>query len=252
MQEELEPKRARTPGKRYPGASLTEVIALLRQVDTAGGSISIGLLASKLDKPQTGSPFLRLVASARSYGLADYAGNNTALVQLTADGDAAIGADEAARLAALQRALVRPDIFRIVANDLKGRQIPPDDAMIDRFKNAGVAPSGAALAAENFVDSAEEAGAITTVGERKILSADLPIEEVEAANEAVSRPTAVVTRAVARTPRVAAATTVTPLPARADSRATIATGAVGLTINLDVSTWEVDKVVELIGKLKAG
>jgi hypothetical protein len=253
MQEELEPKRARTPGKRYPGASLTEVIALLKEVDVAGGSISTGLLASKLGRPQTGSPFLRLLASAKSYGLTEYAGKNNELVRLTADGEAAVGPDEPERLAALKRALIRPEIFATVADALKGRQIPPQDAMIDRFKNAGVAPSGAALAATNFVDSAEEAGAVTTVGERKNLSAELPFEEVLASSEAASRSGGAAVRAdsTPRSPRGAVSTGPNPLPLKPDPRATVTSGHVGLTVNLDVSTWDIDKVVELIGKLRA-
>lgn len=254
MEEISEPKRARTPGKRYPGASIVEVLELVGHVDSAGGSISTGLLSTRLDKHETGSPFLRLLASARSYGLADYDEANNRIFRLTSEGEAALHGDEAGRGVALRRALVQPEVFAAVARALSGRQLPQQDALVDRFTTAGVAPSGAGLAAANFVASAEVAGALTTEGGRQILAADLPFDTDVASPGSAPRARASTTQPASgpRVPRGAPAgnLTIPPKP-KPDHGIRVDTGGVSLTIHLDVSSWEVEKVVELIDRLQA-
>jgi hypothetical protein len=242
-------KRIRSPGKRYPGASLLEVIDLIRAVDANGGDISTGLLASRLGGvSEGGSPFKRLLASARSYGLADYDEKNNALVRLTESGQSAISTDGERSREALRQAFVLPEMFQVVARNLAGKQLPALDGLIDRFTNAGVAPSGAQLAAENFLASAAAAGAVTEEGERRILDADLPFPATAVATPI--RPAS--TRTPAAVPSKIAGTAGGPKVKLDPLSKQNTQSGVGLTVRLDVSGWEVDKVVELIEKLRSG
>jgi hypothetical protein len=177
-------KRIRTPGVRYPGASLKKAEDVLTVLDAAGGTATVGTMAVRAGMSESSATFVRLVASVRSYGLADWANASRSALRLTADGEAAVSENTEAKSEALGRAALRPDVFQRVARKLEGRAVPTAEGLAEAFVVAGVAPSGAKLAADNFVESLTHAGLISQVGDRRLLNADLPYPEPESGSGA--------------------------------------------------------------------
>ena len=168
-------KRRRSPGVRYPGASLPKVLAALRHIEEAGGTALIGTLSVRVGLKESNADFVRLIASARSYGLAEWANPNHTALLLTSEGAAALDDMAPDHAAALQRAILRPDAFAAVARKFEGKSLPGPQGLEAAFKVAGVAGSAATLAARNFLDSAATAGVIIQEsGGRNILAGDLP------------------------------------------------------------------------------
>lgn len=250
------PKRTRTPGVRYPGASLQRVHQALNVLHAAGGTATIGTLAARIRMSETNADFVRLVASARSYGLANWASTARSALSLTVDGEAVFGQDETTAQDARQRAALRPDLFQRVARRFEGRALPSPEDLSEAFVVAGVAGSAAALASRNFVESITFAGLVDDEGGRQIVRADLPYPEPDEDADAAPRPAASIPSRPAAAPRQAlpargtratnqASTTTTPIvqvPA-------IGGHSVTVNVKLDVSSWEVDKVVALVKQL---
>lgn len=247
-------KRTRTPGVRYPGASLATVIDLLKILDAAGGESSIGRVAAKLEMAEGGATFKRVLISARSYELAEWSDSDQSVIGMTAAGHKALAGD----LTVLRRALILPPTFRAIARKFKGRTLPAD-GLAESFKLIGVAPAGAQLAADNFEASAVVAEVLSAEGGKKILTHELPFDEVDAesdreeTDEGRTAPRRLVDpkakKSGAGTPRVRPSS---PTPVKT-SVPTLVQGApthVGMDLRLDVSGWSVDKVVELVRRLR--
>lgn len=177
-------RRARTPGVRYPGASLQRVHQALAVLDAAGGTATIGTLAARIRMSETNADFVRLVASCRSYGLADWANSARTALELTPDGEALFGQDEQVAQEARQKAALRPDVFQRVARRFEGRALPSPEDLNEAFVVAGVAGSAATLASRNFVESLAFAGLVDEEGGRQLLRTDLPYPEPESAGDA--------------------------------------------------------------------
>lgn len=260
--EESAAKRTRAPGVQYPGASLATVLELLSVLDGAGGSSSIGRVAAKMDMAEGAATFKRVLISARGYGLARWANTDKSVLEMTESGRLAVGGD----VAVLQRALVMPPTFRTVARRFNGRALPVD-GLAEAFRQAGVAPAGAQLAADNFEASAYAAGAISEEGGRKILTHDLPFDAVDSASEQEDE--ASTKRAVRATPRPAASkkvqatsgvggtTPASAFPGQPIERAPIpGAGALrprpsmSIELRFDLAGWSVDQVVELVRRLR--
>jgi hypothetical protein len=246
-------KRARTPGIRYPGSSLRRVFAALSVLHAAGGTATIGTLAARIKLSERNADFVRLVASARSYGLADWANPNKSALRLTDEGAIALSEDGPESLTARQRAALRPDVFRHVARLFEGRGLPSEPDLNETFIVSGVAPSAAPLASRNFVDSLDFAELLELAGDRRLLRGDLPFAGLDEAAEVAG------TRAAARPPTRTAAVPVRALassgvggrsftPAPPVSLGPDA--GVVINVKLDVSGWDVEKVVELVARLK--
>src|SRR5690349_7648105 len=106
-----EKRRTRTPGVQYPGASLPTVLTVLRMIDELGGQATVGRIASRVGRSEETAEFKRLIISARVYGLAEWDNEAKSVLALTEDGQAAIADDPEA---ILQRAFLRPEVFRQV------------------------------------------------------------------------------------------------------------------------------------------
>lgn len=250
-------KRNRTPGVRYPGASLRRVQQILTVLDGAGGTATIGTLAARVRLSEKNTEFVRLIASARSYGVAEWANASKSALRLSAEGRAVLGDDEDAA-AARRRAALRPDIFQTVARAFEGRSLPTGEDLQEAFVVSGVAPSAAPLAGRNFVESLEFAGLIDEESGRQLLQADLPFPEPESTSDALTaRPVRTGSVGVASrppTPRPAGAAVRSQAAARPASGAAPHTSrsnaGVAVTVKLDVSGWEVEKVVDLVKRLR--
>lgn len=252
-------RRSRSFGVRYPGASLPEAMRAAMVIAELGDTALIGTLAARLNLSETNSDFLRLLASLRSYGLADYGNAARSTLSLTDEGRAAVSGEPMDRTRALGRALLRPDVFQRVAKRFEGRALPAGDGLAEAFKVEGVAASAAPLAARNFAASAQAAQLLETQNGRPILSVDLPYPTTdgETKPQTITRPMTV------KGPLpVPAQRPLAPMAAaRAgpdDQRAAAGRSTIGpqvpaylpVTINIDASGWTADQVLELIAKLR--
>jgi hypothetical protein len=251
MADDAEPgTRTRTPGIRYPGASIPTVLDMLRVLDGDGGASSIGRVAARLDMTEGAATFKRVLISARNYGLAEWGNTEKTVMRLTPEGQRALAGDQPT----LRRALILPPAFRAVARRFAGRTLPAD-GLAEAFRVTGVAPAGSGLASDNFIASAEAAGALSVEAGRRLMSHDLPFEAVEA-----EEPQPVEDEPAARTVGAAGAqargeagrvgrrrppSTVVEAPPPTALRS-----APRIELRVDVSNWTVDQVIELARRLR--
>lgn len=249
-------RRQRTPGRQYPGASLPRALDALAHFRASGGRISVGTLAVRVGLRETNSDFKRLLSSLTGYGLARFTGGEKSVLELEPDGQVALEEPSDDRDRVLQRTLVRPEVFREAARNFAGHRLPAEAGLAEWLKTAGVASSGAPLAARNFIASADVAGAVEMEGETRILSANLLFDQAGVTNGAAAdeaqpeRP-----RPGARAPRsVSPPVTETPPREPPPPRHTppSRTPLTDVAIRLDVSGWTVDQVVELFERLRKG
>lgn len=127
--------------------------------------------------------------------------------------------------------------------------MPSREGLIDRFESAGLAASAAPIAADNFLASAIEAGAAPEEGQRRVFAHDLPFDaaSVQPKRTAVRGSEAAATKRTESRSQESPKRDAPPPPPPPP----LTTGAPGIDIRIDVSGWEVDKVVELIQKLKS-
>jgi hypothetical protein len=251
--DETEEKK-RSSGARYPGASLEEAAKAVALIDELGRTVLIGTLAAKLGKSETNSEFVRLVASMRSYGLADW-GTTRNTLTLTADGEAVAQGATDARLAALQAAVVRPEVFRTVAVKFEGRALPQGDGLVEAFKLAGVGTNAAGLAARNFADSLAYAGLLEEMNGRKVLQTDLPYPSNGHAREEGPRPIAAKAPATTAVARAMPGRPALQLPQPRPQGLGQVQPAVGswpppISFRFDVSGWTPEQVADLIKRLR--
>lgn len=252
MTEDEGGRRTRTPGVQYPGSSLSAAADVARHIDEGGGRISIGRLAGLVGQSENAATFKRLIISARAFGLVDWANEQHTVLALTENGTTVLHGDPDQRRIVLQRALVAPPVFRQVAQQLAGRQMPSREGLTDLFRTSGVAPVGAPLAADNFDASATFAEAVETVGERRLLSADIEFPEPEPAAPAPVAPAR--SRGTSARPGAPA---LAERKSSAQSRGSTppdpgkgTTSPLRVEVRLDVSGWSVDQVVELINRVR--
>ena len=244
-------KRTRAPGIHYPGASIAKVLELLKVLDAAGGTSSIGRVSAKLGMPEGAASFKRVLISARNYGFAEWENTDKSVIAMTEGGHKALAGD----LAVLKRALVLPSAFRTVARKFSGRTLPTE-GLAEAFKVAGVAPAGAQLAADNFEASAVAAGVLSDEKGRKVLAHDLPFDEVDAesASEGASDRAVVPARtALAGAKRVAlkaAPRTSAPMAPGSRAMPVRAPSPLNVGLRIDVSGWSVEQVVDLARRLR--
>ncbi len=240
-------ERRRAPSVRYPGSALPRVAQVVAYLDEVGGTASLGSLASRLNLSEKNADFVRLVASARSYGVADWGNANRSSLRLTEDGEAVAHGTDEERQAALARAFLRPPVFARVARKFGGRGLPGGNGLVEPFKLEGVAESAAPLAARNFTESAIFAGLAEEHSGRWVLATDLPYPPEDAApRPATTTPAATVRAPAARTGVAAPLATRTPTPL---SRVATTSG-VTVNVRLDVSGWDVAQVVDLVKRLQ--
>jgi len=153
-------RRSRSPGRRYPGASLARVLQVAALIGETGDRMTVGTLAGRLNASERASKFQRLLVSLIDYGIAEWSGDGKRVLQLTDDGRSAVNGSDEDRGQVLQRALVRPGVFREVAERFAGRQVPDERGLAEYMTTIGVAASAANLAARNFRDSAIAAGVL--------------------------------------------------------------------------------------------
>jgi len=236
--------RRRAASVRYPGAALTRVAQVLAFLDEVGGTASVGSLAGRVGLSEKNADFVRLVASARSYGLADWGNPNRSSLRLTEDGEAVVRGSDDERHGALARAFLRPPVFARVARKFEGRSLPAGVGLIEPFKLEGVAASAAPLAARNFTESAIFAGVAEEHSGRHVLATDLPYPPEDGARPAGTAPTPA--------SRIGAPRSSVPTQSltRTAPRPVTPNGGVTVNVKLDVSGWDVPRVVELVKQLR--
>src|SRR5687768_2041916 len=131
------PEKRRAPSVRYPGSALPRIAQVVGYIDEVGGTASLGSLAGRLNLSEKNADFVRLVASARSYGLADWGSATRSSLRLTEDGDAVAHGNDEERQAALARAFLRPPVFARVARKFEGRGLPAGNGLVEPFKLEG-------------------------------------------------------------------------------------------------------------------
>ncbi len=239
-------ERRRASSVRYPGSALPRVAQVVGYIDEVGGTASLGSLAGRVSLSEKNADFVRLVASARSYGLADWGNASRSSLRLTEDGNAVVHGTEEEREAALARAFLRPTVFARVARKFEGRGLPTGNGLVEPFKLEGVAESAAPLAARNFTESAIFAGLTEAHSGRRVLATDLPYPPEEGAARPATPPPAGVTRIPAARPVSA----VQP-PSRIQTPPGQAPNAgVAVYVRLDVSGWDTTQVVDLVRQLR--
>ena len=238
-----EEEKKRASGSRYPGASLKSVVEFLKVVDAAGGRASVGHIAPKLRTTETSSVFRSITAAARSFGLAEYDNGNSAVFGLTERGQRAVSADTDERRNALREALVTPGTFNDVGRRLSGRSISLEN-LSESFRLAGVSGPGAGVAAATFLESAAEASA--TSGTPPVLDHDLPFESAETKQKSVAQKSA-----QGNTKQTRAASGSAGAPAAGEANKQVRLRDRSVIVQLDVSGWDVDKVVELVKRLES-
>lgn len=252
-------ERRRSPSVRYPGATLARVAQVVGYLDEVGGTASLGAIASHVGLSETNADFVRLVASARSYGLADWGNPNRSSLRLTADGALVAQGEADERQQALARAFLRPALFARIARKFEGRGLPAGAAFIEPIKLEGVAASAAPLAAKNFVESAQFAGVVEDHNGRQVLSTDLPYPTDEGdagagpapAVRVSARPTqAVATQESRRAPRAPTAEPMRPTARQAGSSGPTVefTPAVNINVQIHIAADASPATVEEIFK----
>ena len=239
-------ERRRASSVRYPGSALPRVVQVVGYIDEVGGTALLGSLAGRVNLSEKNADFVRLVASARSYGLADWGNANRSSLRLTEDGGAVAHGSDEERQAALARAFLRPPVFARVARKFEGRGLPAGNGLVEPFKLEGVAASAAPLAAKNFTESAIFAGVAEEQSGRRVLATDLPYPPEDEAPRPAAMPAPITRIPAARPPSTGPRTEQIQPQAPAPAHE----AGVSLNIRLDVSGWEPAQVVELVKQLR--
>jgi hypothetical protein len=157
--------RAPKPAKRqkelssigFPYMSLDTGIAVARAVLNAGGvPLSREQLAGVMGSSSGSGTFLIKIATARIFGLINYAQGKYELTNL---GFSIVDSDEKRQRTAFAESFLIVPLYRRVYEEFKGKQLPPrPHGLVQAFVKFGVAPKQANYARLAFDKSAMQAG----------------------------------------------------------------------------------------------
>jgi predicted nucleotide-binding protein len=181
------PRKQGGKNRNYPSVTLEQTLEIPRAIQdgASGMPVSKLTLASLVDRSPAASQFRELLLASRAYGLTT-GGVNAEQFELTALGDDITGPDEVARTAAMKKAVLNIEPFRVFFTSYNNKRVPSQAALKEFLtQNAAVPPDRVEDCIEHLVADAGLAGLLRMVkgGSQYVdLSGGLPTEAVEPAD----------------------------------------------------------------------
>lgn len=146
--------------RNYPSQTLTEALEIPRAIQdgASGMPVSKLTLAELLDRSPAASQFRKLLLSSRAYGLTS-GGVNADQFELTSLGQEITGPDEVSRAAAMKKAVMNVEPFRLFLTSYSGKKVPSAAAFKEFLvRTASVPDEWADDCIEHIKADAESAG----------------------------------------------------------------------------------------------
>lgn len=136
------PKVKGQKNRNYPNPTITQALKVPRAIQEKASGMPVNklTLAEIVDMSPGSGSFRDLLLASRAYGLTT-GGVNADRFELTALGNEATGADEAARLDAMRKAIMNIEPFRTFLTSYSGKKIPATSAFKDFLVQNAAVPS---------------------------------------------------------------------------------------------------------------